>query len=257
MPNLKLEIEYNGQRYCGWQTQRKTKNCPRHSRTVQETLEGAIKKITREKVVLSASGRTDSGVHACAQVANFKTRSLIPPDKMLKALNAFLPDDIVVKKVRIVSDDFHSQFSSKSKIYRYFILNRPFNSALLKGKVYFFPYPLDITVMRREAGCLAGRHDFKSFCASGSAVKDTFRTIKKIQIKKFRNFLDNSGVLCIEIEADGFLYNMVRNIAGTLLEIGRRKRKQGELKRILFGRNRCLAGPTAPAEGLFLCRVKY
>jgi tRNA pseudouridine38-40 synthase len=265
--NLKLEIEYDGTNYCGWQVQRShhvTKSQSHQLKSIQEIIEKILQKILQEKIRLIASGRTDAGVHALAQVANFKTHSDIAPEKLQKALNGLLPDDISISKIQEVVQDFHSRFRAKSKIYRYTILNRVHPSALLRNMVYFYPYPLDVNLMRKEARCLIGKHDFKAFCASGSDAKDTARTIKRITIKKLTYHLSpityrlrEPSLIVIEIEADGFLYNMVRNIVGTLIEIGRGRFPEGCLKRILQSRNRKLAGPIVPAKGLCLLEVKY
>ena len=264
--NLKLEIEYDGTNYCGWQVQncRTSHVAGSTAKSIQEIIERAIQKILREKVRLISSGRTDAGVHAFAQVANFKTNSEIDTDKLQRALNGLLPDDIKVSKIEEADPSFHSRFSAKSKVYRYSILNRAYPSALLKNRVYFYPYPLDIKLMRRETRCLLGKHDFKSFCASGGSTKDTVRTIKRISIKKLAYGLQlkayslkDASLVAIDIEADGFLYNMVRNIVGTLIEIGRGRFARGSLKKILQSKNRKFAGPTVPAYGLCLLEVKY
>lgn len=252
MRNIKLTIEYDGTNYAGWQTQNSHKS-------IQETIEKALKKILREKVRIIGSGRTDAGVHALAQVANFRTRSRIPLLNLQKALNSNLPKDIAIVRTEEADSDFHSCFDAKSKIYRYCILNRPYPSALLRERVCFYHYLLDISLMRREARYLLGRHDFKSFCASGSDDKDTIRTIKNIKIRKVT---PNSQLLIpncifIDIEANGFLYNMARNIVGTLVEIGRSKMPAQSMKKILKARDRKAAGPTMPAKGLCLVEVKY
>jgi tRNA pseudouridine38-40 synthase len=265
MRNLRLEIEYDGTNYCGWQVQ----NSPltslgtpfgrRLAKSIQEVIEKSLQKILQEKIRLIASGRTDAGVHAQGQVANFKTNSNITLEKLKRALNGLLPDDIAISKVKKVDLDFHSRFDAKSKIYRYAILNRAYPSALLRNKVYFYPYPLDIKLMRQEAHSLLGRHDFKAFCASGSNAKNTMRTIKKIEIKK-TNWPLTTGhwpLITIDIEADGFLYNMARNIVGTFIEIARAKFPKGSLRKILLHKDRQLAGPTVPAHGLCLLKVKY
>jgi len=261
MRNLRLGIEYEGTNYCGWQVQksrqvtlpvRQAGKSPRHqSKSIQEVIERTLQKILQEKVKLIASGRTDAGVHAWAQVANFKTNSDIFPGKLQRALNGLLPADITISSVREVPLDFHSRFAAKSKAYRYTILNRSYPSALLKNTVYFYRYPLDIRLMLRESRVLLGRHDFKSFQASGRKERDSVRTIKDLKIIKDRDLIH------IEIEADGFLYNMVRNIVGTLIEIGRGRFPRGSLKKILASKNRGLAGPTVPAAGLCLIKVKY
>jgi len=261
MRNIRIQIEYDGTNYAGWQAQNKKKLGARswelgaaspRKKTIQQAIEQVLYKILREKVKLIASGRTDAGVHALAQVANFRTRSLISAERLRKALNALLPADIVVSIVKDAPSDFHSRFSAKSKVYRYSILNRPYPSALLRGRAYYLAYPLDFELMRREAAALSGRHDFSAFCAGSSAVKNKFRRVKAISLKKRKG-----GVIDLEIEADGFLYNMVRNIAGTLIEAGRGRFKKGDIKRILRSRDRKLAGPCASAGGLYLVKVKY
>jgi tRNA pseudouridine38-40 synthase len=244
MRNIRLEIEYEGTHYCGWQVQRKTNS-------IQEVIEKSLKKILQEKVRLIGSGRTDAGVHALAQVANFKTNSGIDLAKLQKALNGLLPDDIVIRKIRQVDPDFHSRFDAESKAYRYTILNRNYPGALLKNTVYFYPYSLDVRLMQRESRVLLGKHNFKSFQASDKEDRSAVRTIKKINITR------EGDLIRIDIEADGFLHKMVRNIAGTLIEIGRGRFPVGSLGKILNSRDRKLAGPTVPAKGLCLRKVKY
>jgi len=245
MRNIKLTIEYEGTSYAGWQIQRKTK------RTIQETIEKTLRKILQEKIKIIGSGRTDAGVHALGQVANFKTNSKIPLEKLQKAANALLPKDIVVNKIEEASSDFHARFQAKSKLYRYTILNRKYPCVFLRSWVYFYLYPLDVDLMRRQAKCLIGRHNFKSFQASAKLDRSSIRTIKQIKIK------NKSGLITIDIEADGFLYNMVRNIAGTLIEIGRARFPRGSMREILAFKDRTKAGPTAPACGLCLIKVNY
>ncbi len=266
MRNLKLQIEYDGTNFCGWQVQNSPQSIVRspQKKSIQETIEKVLWKILQEKVKVISSGRTDAGVHAFGQVANFKTNSKISLEKLQRALNGLLPDDITINKIEEVSLDFHSRFAARSKVYRYAILNRPYPSALLRNRVYFYPYPLDVKLMREEAKYLIGKHDFKVFCASGSSTKDTIRIIKKITIRKTNCGLSTMDyrlkddcLIVIDIEADGFLYNMVRNIVGTLLEIGRGNFPKGSLKKILLSRDRKLAGPTVPAYGLCLLKVQY
>jgi tRNA pseudouridine38-40 synthase len=244
--NFKLEIEYDGTNYCGWQAQRS-----RRFKSIQEVIEKALQKILREKVKLIASGRTDAGVHALGQVANFKTSTEIRPEKLMRGLNAILPEDIRVFRVQEMGPDFHSRFKARSKVYRYTVLNRKASSALERDTLFFYPYSLKIKLMQKEARVLLGRHNFKSFQASGGKERDPVRTIKKIKILK------EGERITFEIEADGFLYNMVRNIVGTLIEIGRGRFPAGSLKRILLAQDRRLAGPTAAAKGLCLFKVKY
>jgi tRNA pseudouridine38-40 synthase len=253
MRNIKLTIEYDGTDYCGWQIQKShTSSVTRHtSKSIQETIEITLQKILQEKIKLIGSGRTDAGVHAEAQVVNFKTDSRISQEKLQRALNALLADDIVITRIEEVRPDFHSRFDAKSKTYRYTILNRCHRSALVKDKVYFYPYPLDIKLMQKEARLLLGRHNFKAFQAADKKERSPIRTIKKLKITKERDFI------YIEMEADGFLYNMARNIVGTLIEIGRGKFKEGTLKKILLAKDRRLSGPTLPAKGLSLIKVNY
>jgi tRNA pseudouridine38-40 synthase len=253
MRNIKLVIEYDGTRFSGWQTQSKSRvaGSPGHRVTIQETIEKTLGKILQKKVKVMASGRTDAGVHALGQVANFKADTKIPVISLQRALNKYLPDDIVIKSAADVDLDFHSRFDAKAKVYRYVILNRAYSSALLKNRVYFYFFPLNVELMQKASKVLLGRHNFKAFQASGSSVKDTVRTIKKLKIERSNDFVD------IEIEADGFLYNMVRNMVGTLIEIGRGKFSVSSLKKIVHSKNRRLAGPTVPACGLYLSEVKY
>lgn len=253
MRNLRLQIEYDGTDYAGWQVQNRQPSSVsrRPQKTIQEVIEKALRKILREKVRLIASGRTDAGVHALGQVANFKTNSAIAPAKLRQALNALLPDDICIGRAEEVPLDFHSRFDARSKVYRYCLLNRPHPSAILRNMVYFYPYPLDMRLMQKEARCLLGRHDFKSFQAADKKERSSQRTIKKLKISR------EHDTICFDIEADGFLYNMARNIVGTIIEIGRGRFPEGSLKRILLAKDRRLAGPTAPAKGLCLLEVKY
>ncbi len=266
MRNIKLTIEYDGTNYCGWQIQvrKVTRSQGRKKKSIQETIEKVLCKILSEKIWLSVSGRTDAGAHALGQVANFKTNSRISLGKLRWALNGLLPEDVVITKIEEASSHFHSRFDACSKVYRYSILNRNYPAALLKNRVYFYPYPLDVQLMRRKARTLLGRHDFGAFCASGSSVKVTTRTIKRISIKKLPSCkgplswgINGAGLLVIDIEADGFLYKMVRNIVGTLIEIGRGKFPEDSLEKILLSRNRKLAGPNVPAYGLYLLKVVY
>lgn len=245
MRNIKLTIEYDGTNYQGWQRQKNT------HRTLQEIIEKTLKRILQEGVRLIASGRTDTGVHARAQVANFKTSKQIPSKNLKQALNSLLPDDIVITKTQDVDLDFHSRFDAKSKFYRYTILNQKHPCALWRNFSYFLPYKLDFKLMQKEAKSLVGRHNFSSFQAADKKPRDSIRTIEKIKVSKKGKFI------YIDIQADGFLYKMVRNIVGTLIEIGRRKRAPRSIQKILASRNRQFAGPTVPGHGLCLLRVKY
>ncbi len=268
MNNIKLVIEYDGTNYAGWQQQKKEK-------TVQETLKIAIEKVVNEKITLHGAGRTDAGTHALGQVANFKTKSTIPTRKLVQAINFYLPKDIVVKSIKKVSEKFHSQYSTKSKIYRYTILNNDNGSAINRNFCYHYNGDLNIEKMQKASKTLIGRHDFSVFksksdnacptdqpdrvlaggrwaCPTKSFRRDNnIRTIKRLEIKKKGKYL------LFTIEADGFLYKMVRSIVGTLLGVGREKITIKEFKSILKSRSRPLAGATVPARGLCLLRVKY
>jgi len=246
MPNIRLTIAYDGTRYAGWQIQKNAK-------TIQEEIEKSLKAILKEKTKLVAAGRTDSGVHATAQVANFKTKRNFSLEKLHTALNSNLPKDISILKVEKVPPRFHSQFNAKSKIYRYTILNNRTDDPFTKQYYYRVLYRLNLSLMRKVVKSLVGRHDFRSFQAKSnlSRIKDTTRTIKEIKIKKAKQFI------YIDIEADGFLHNMARSIVGTLIEIGRGYLKKDAMQRILRAKDRRQAGPTAPAKGLMLIKVKY
>ncbi len=250
MRNIALTMEYDGTHFAGWQIQK-------NDRTVQGEIEKVLSTICRDKIKVVGSGRTDSGVHALGQVAHFKTACSMSLSDFLKALNALLPKDVSILKVREVQSRFHAQYNVKSKTYRYAILNRPVRSALNRQYSYYVPFRLNLPLMRREAQLLKGRHDFKSFQARDPADKDrhkekhTIRTLKKISIRKKGDFV------FIDVEGDGFLYKMARNIVGTLIKIGSGLIPAGGLLKILTGKHRPLAGPTAPPYGLYLVKVKY
>ena len=261
MRNIRLTIEYDGTNYSGWQIQNSSQLTAHSSqtKTIQETIEKTLQRILQEKIKLIASGRTDSGVHALAQVVNFRTSSKLPTANILRALNSLLPQDISSKQIGLVNDDFNARYSAKSKIYRYRIHNSSIPCVFFNKYSWHIPHKIDIRLIRYEARVLLGCHDFKSFCASGSGAKTTIRTIKNISIKAIDNTLYANcyTLIVIDIEADGFLYNMVRNIVGTLVEIARGRFKAGSMKKILQAKDRRLAGPPAPAQGLFLVKVKY
>ncbi len=243
MRNIKITIQYNGKNYCGWQKQN-------NSPGIQGTIEKAIFDITGEEVKITGSGRTDAGVHALGQVANFKTNSQIPASRIPNALNAKLPKDISIVDAEEVDEDFHSRYSAKKKRYRYQIYNRPYRSPIYADTSYPVKYDLDIDKMKKAAKLFIGTHDFKGFMSSGSSVVDTIRTIYDIEVSK------SEDLIIIEIEGNGFLYNMVRIIAGTLVDIGR-GRIDTDLSTIIESKSRSMAGHTAPAHGLFLKKVDY
>ena len=248
MRNIKLIIEYDGTKFNGWQIQST-------ERTVQNEITRALKKICSEPIKLIGSGRTDTGVHAAGQVANFKTTTKKPTEELLCALNANLPEDIAIIGIKEVADDFHAQYHVKSKIYRYTILNRQERCALSRKSCLHYPYTIDIDLLKKEARSIIGRHDFKSFTSTNRAEaekeKSTVRTIKDIKIRKSKD------IITIDIEADGFLYKMVRNIVGTLLEISSKNKPKGTMLKILNARSRAIAAGTAKPHGLTLLHVLY
>jgi tRNA pseudouridine38-40 synthase len=245
MRNFKLIVEYDGAAYCGWQRQK-------NGVSIQQILDEAIALIVCEKVTLIGSGRTDAGVHAINQVANFKSSTLLPAEKIFRGVNSVLPQDIVVKSLEEVSVDFHAQRDVQSKIYVYRICNKGLRPVLGRNYFWFIRFPLNLEMMKKAAQYLIGTHDFSCFCATGTAVKDRVRTIIGIDIQAGAD-----GLIEITVEARGFLKYMVRNIVGTLTEVARGKRNPQDMKEIIASRNRNIAGVTAPACGLFLKEVKY
>jgi len=244
MKNLRLEIEYIGTNYSGWQKQ---PGMP----TVQQTIEDAVFTITNQRSLIYGSGRTDSGVHAIAQVANFKTDSHLTIQQMQRALNSVLPDDITVSNVKKVPIKFHSQYDSKSKVYVYTILNRDYPSAHLKYRTWLVKDELDLDRMRKATAHLLGTHDFKVFAHSGLSVKTTVRTILNIKLRKKGSLLE------FEFEGNGFLKRMVRLIMGTLVHVGKRNISPSDFKQILYNGNKTKYVISAPAKGLTLKKVKY
>ena len=245
MRNIKLLIEYDGTNYQGWQVQ------PRDP-TIQGTLEEKLRLLTREPIQVFGSGRTDSGVHALAQVAHFKTQSQMNIGSIQRALNSLLPPDIVIQKIEEVDEGFHARRHSKSKIYEYRILNRSLRSAFHLGYVWHIPQKLDLMEMKKATTHLIGEHDFSAFRTVGSPTRTTVRRVIRAEWKRGRD-----GLVRFEIEANGFLKQMVRSIIGTLVEIGKGKLDAAEFRKILDSKDRKKAGPTAPAQGLFLKEVKY
>ncbi len=246
MRNIKLTLQYDGTEYFGWQRQKNT------HRTVQEVVETALHKIIKERVSLLCAGRTDAGVHAAMQVANFTTRSAIPAVNIGRALNAALPADIRVILSQEVPLAFHSTHQVKSKTYRYTIQNGPVHDVFLRRYACWYAGRLDIKKMRQAAAVLVGRHDFSAFRnLQKHTRKTTVRRIDAISLKR------SKGCILIDVSGRGFLYNMVRTIAGTLMDVGRGKIPPADLKKILAAKNRSWAGPTAPAHGLCLLKVLY
>ena len=244
MRNIKLTIEYDGTGYHGWQIQPNVE-------TIQGTIEGKLAQITGETVRLVASGRTDAGVHATGQVAHFKTHSSLNVLSFLKGLNSLLPEDIRVKDVEEVEEAFHARFSAKGKVYEYRIFIGEVRSPFHRHFSWFVPGKLDLASMREAAMKLKGSHDFSSFCSTGSDHLSHIREIYTIDVGIRRD------LIIIGVEANAFLKQMVRNIVGTLVEVGRRKLTPSQFGDILEARDRRRAGIAAPAQGLFLVRVNY
>ena len=241
--NIKIEVSYNGLRYCGWQKQK-------NDLGIQGEVEFACKQVFNQDVEVIGSGRTDAGVHAIAQVANFRVETTIPTEKIPEILNNKLPKDISVINAIEVEEEFHSRYSAHRKIYRYQIYPSRLRSPFLKDISYQAKYDLDVEKMKKESKALIGEHDFCGFMSSGSSVKSTIREIYSIDV-----FNENEMII-IEVEGNGFLYNMVRIIAGTLVDIGR-GRINMSMSEIIKSKNRKNAGHTAPPQGLFLKKVIY
>jgi tRNA pseudouridine38-40 synthase len=245
---LKLTLAYDGTDFAGWQIQPA-------ARTVQGTVQSILARITGEPVKLVGSGRTDAGVHALGQVASFETSSRHACEIFTRALNAELPDDIAVLSVEEAPAGFHARGSARRKRYRYVIHDSGVRDVFARRYCWSVPYQLDIAAMQRGAAALLGTHDFSSFETAGSERESRVRTIFAIDI--MRPFCDRPYELHLEVEADGFLYNMARTIAGTLMQVGRGGRPVTWVGEALVARSRSAAGPTAPAQGLFLLWVRY
>lgn len=245
MPNFKIIIEYDGGVYHGWQRQN-------NQATLQGVIEAAIGTMTQQKVTLNASGRTDAGVHALGQVANFRVETALTAEVFFNGLNSLLNDDIVIKDCRVVDESFHARFDAKSKLYHYHIQNSPLPSAIKRQYVWYIKRPLDMDKIQAAANHLMGEHDFKSFEGSGSPRAHTTRSIYRAEIST-----DKPGRLRFAIKANGFLRFMVRNIVGTLAEVGLGEITPAQFLGILQAKDRNLASPTAPPQGLFLVQVNY
>ena len=246
MRTLRLDLEYDGTNYHGWQVQ---PNAP----TIQEKLEDALYPILGERVRVTGAGRTDAGVHALGQVGHLRTESDREIGALFRGVNSLLPEDIVVKAVREVSSDFHARRSAQRKRYEYWILNDPTRSAFHHRFVWHVRVGLDLAKMRRAAECLVGEHDFASFQASGGEPgRHTVRSLYVLEIEEFRN-----GVVRIAAEGNAFLRGMVRILTGTLVDVGRGRLPDRALPGILEARDRKAAGRTAPGKGLFMNWVQY
>ena len=244
--NIKLVLEYEGTRYHGWQAQ------PGSGKpTIQETVEQAISSLTQEEVKILSSGRTDAGVHALGHAANFRTASTIPPAAWAPALNQQLPPDIRVLSSLEAAPDFHARYSARGKIYKYRILNRREPTALFRDFAWHVNLRLRLRPMREAAAVLVGTHDFSAFRASGCTAKSPIRTLTRLEVKKSGDFVE------IWFEAESFLQYMVRNIVGTLVEVGLGRHLPRDMEQMLESRNRSESGRTAPARGLYLVSVHY
>ncbi|MCD8300745.1 MAG: tRNA pseudouridine(38-40) synthase TruA [Clostridiales bacterium] len=244
MKRIKLIVAYDGSNYCGWQIQN---NGP----TIEEELNKALSHLLGEDIRVIGASRTDSGVHALGNVAVFDTETRIPAEKICFAVNMGLPEDIVVQSSCEVPLTWHPRKRESRKTYEYKILNRPMAMPTISHDSYFYHYPLDVEAMRRAGGYFVGPHDFASFCSAGAEAESTVRTIYSCKVTR------DGDMIKIRVTGSGFLYNMVRIMAGTLVQVGTGKMKPEDMPRILAAKDRRVAGPTAPAKGLTLIRIDY
>lgn len=249
-----LQVAYDGTNYHGWQLQP-------NAATIEGELNRALCALTGEEIVVTGASRTDAGVHALGNVAVFDTTSRIPAEKFSYALNQRLPEDIVIQSSKQVADDFHPRHCDCRKTYEYDILNRTFPLPAYRNTAYFLYGTLNIEAMRRACQAFPGEHDFASFCAAGAQVQTTVRKIYSLEVECRPLTEANVGsadqLLTIRVKGNGFLYNMVRIIAGTLVEVGRGHIKPEEVADIIAAKDRAKAGPTAPARGLRLVEIEY
>lgn len=245
MRNLKMTIAYDGFKYKGWQKQKDT------DLTIQGKIEAVLSKMAGEEIQLVGCGRTDSGVHAENYIANFHTKCALSTDTILDYLYEYLPEDIVIKSIENVAERFHARYNVKSKTYVYKINNTKFRNVFNRKYIYHLAEKLNLTEMRNASEFLIGSHDFQSFANSRNSDKSTTRTINYI------NIIENDGLVEIEVNGKGFLWNMVRVIAGTLIEVGKGNLKPIDVEKILNEKKRLEAGPLAQAKGLFLRDVQY
>jgi tRNA pseudouridine38-40 synthase len=244
MHNILITLEYEGTNYLGWARQP-------HGLTIQEALETALREVTGEDIHVRGSGRTDAGVHARGHAANFKTRSTLAPERLRGALNALLPRDIAVLEAMEVPESFHARFAAKSKLYEYTIWNQRVRPALERKFCWHVRWEIDPVPMQEAAAMIVGKHDFAAFRSSNTDIETSVRTMHRAE------WLSDGPRLTFRIEGDAFLYNMVRALVGTLVDVGRGKITPAQFGRILESKDRTLAGRTAPAQGLCLVRVDY
>lgn len=248
--NVLMTIEYDGTGFSGWQIQPE-------SRTVQGELQKALKKICGQDIKLDGTSRTDAGVHALGQRASFKGDFGIPVEKLAYVMNNMLPGDIKIKEVKEMPLDFHARFDAKGKKYIYKIMNCAEKDVFKRNFYYYFDKPLDLDKMKAAAGYLVGTHDFASFMAMGSTPQQTtVRTIYSYEVESFAK-ADGAEEILLEVKGDGFLYNMVRIMTGTIVEAGMGKIKPEDVTDIILAKDRSRAGRTAPPQGLYLGEIYY
>ena len=243
--NIKCSVSYDGTLFHGFQIQP-------NQRTVQNELEKAISSIAKKKINIYASGRTDAGVHANQQVINFNTESSVPPEKWRIAMNSILPEDIIITDSQEVSMDFHARYNVKQKTYRYYLYNSKLNDVFRRNYWWHYPYEIDIEKMIEASKYFIGEHDFTSFSSSKTAIENKVRTVYDFNIQR-----NQKNELIFEITGNGFLYNMVRIIVGSVVDVGRGRMKLKKIPELLEKKEKQGKGPTAPAHGLYLWEVKY
>lgn len=241
---VKLVVAYEGTNYCGWQIQP-------NGITIEQVLNETLSSLLEEEITVTGASRTDAGVHSLGNVAIFETHTKMPAEKISFALNQRLPEDIVVQESCQVPEDFHPRFSKSRKTYEYRILNCRFRQPLERRTSYFYHYPLDVSAMQKAAAYLVGEHDFTSFASVHAQTNTYVRMIYALDVVR------EGDMIRIRVQGNGFLYNMVRIIAGTLIQVGAGIKKPEDMESILAGKDRELAGPTAPAHGLTMIGLEY
>lgn len=241
---VKMVVAYDGTNYCGWQIQP-------NGVTIEQKLNEALTDLLQEPIKVTGASRTDAGVHSLGNVCIFDTNTRMPAEKISYALNTRLPEDIVVQDSCQVPESFHPRFSKSRKTYEYRILNQKFRNPTRRLDTHFYYYDLDVEAMQRAAAYLVGEHDFKSFASTGGQAETSIRTIYSLDVEK------RDSIITIRVKGNGFLYNMVRIIAGTLIKVGAGKILPEEIPAILEAKDRSAAGPTAPAKGLTMIGLEY
>ena len=241
---VKLVVAYEGTNYCGWQIQP-------NGITIEQVLNETLSSLLGEEITVTGASRTDAGVHSLGNVAVFETHTKMPAEKISFALNQRLPEDIVVQESCQVPEDFHPRFSKSRKTYEYRILNCRFRQPLERRTSYFYHYPLDVSAMQKAAAYLVGEHDFTSFASVHAQTNTYVRMIYALDVVR------EGDMIRIRVQGNGYLYNMVRIIAGTLIQVGAGIKKPEDMESILAGKDRELAGPTAPAHGLTMIGLEY